>query len=181
MASNNYKDKGTIVKNGGGVLIVRQVSDVGAYTTGDDYNLGYLEQTSFVDEETSEDIRDETGQVVTSLYGDDTVKLSGTLLQSGVSLIDFFNTTIKDKFFQVYYKMTRTGEMDTKTQELFIGIAKIKKMINITSGNKRIPIEINILKNDAEISIATPQTVYGSVHASTVVIPIGKYYKVLET
>lgn len=67
MADYNYKDKGSIIKFGGGTLIVREVSDAGVYTSGDKYNLGYINDVGIKFETTIEDVKDETGATVASL------------------------------------------------------------------------------------------------------------------
>ena len=69
MATNDYTDKGMVSKYGGGILKVREVDDAGAYTSGDTYVLGYLETTTVKYEKPKEDIHDETGSLIKSLFG----------------------------------------------------------------------------------------------------------------
>jgi len=174
------KDKGSITKYGGGVLKVRAVSDAGVYTSGATLDLGYITDTELSFDVELEDITDETGAVVASLPGAETVKLTGTFLQTDVDLLDFLRDSTRSTFYQLYYKMTRTGEINAKTQELFAAICKIKPMLKVKAGEKKIPFEITMLSNEAEITIATPNTAFGAIETDSVVIPIGKYYDIVE-
>jgi hypothetical protein len=181
MASYNYKDKGKIIKFGGGNLAVREVSDAGVYSAGDDYNLGYINDVGIKFETAIEDIKDETGSVVASLESEDTVKLEGVFMQTGKDLIEFLRDKTVGKFYQLYYKMTPTNQMNGTTQEIFAGIVKIKRMIDVKANTKRIPFEMTILNNDAAISITTPNTVFGSVTTATVTIDANTYFEIVET
>jgi len=174
-------DKGQIIKYGGGVLAVRPVDDAGTYSSGDVTTFGKLLDVELKYDKPMEDIQDETGNMVASLPGVVATGLTGTFMQSGVALLDFLRDDTEGKFYQLYYKMSPTNGMDGKTQELFAGICVIKPSFSLKSGEKRIPFEIKFLKNDDAITITTPNSVFGSVHTSTVTIPIGKYYDIVET
>ncbi len=158
MATNNFKDKGSIIKFGGGILKVREVADDGAYTTGDLTDLGYINDCGLRFETEIEDIPDETGQTVTSLEGNDTVMLEGMFMQSGKDLLDFIRDETIGKYYQIYYKATPTAALNGLTQELFVGISRLKR----------------------QIDIATPNSVYGSVTTPTVNILAEKYYEITE-
>lgn len=181
MATYNYKDKGAIVKFGGGVLKVREVDEDGAYTSGDLFDLGYIQDAGirFITEE--EDVPDETGQVVTTIQQADVVKLEGTFMQTNKSLIDFLRDLTIGKFYQVYYKSTKTGGINALTQEVFCGIVKIKRMIENKANTKRMNFEMTLLSNPTAISITTPNSVYGSVRSATVTIGAGEYFNITET
>lgn len=181
MASYDFKDKGKVIKFGGGVLIVREVSDAGVYTSGDLYNLGYINDVGLKFETTIEDIKDETGATIASLETDDSVKLEGLFMQSGKDLIEFLRDKTVGKYYQLYYKMTPTNQMNGTTQELFCGIVKIKRMIDVKANVKRVPFEMTVLNNDTAIAIATPNSVYGSTVTATVNIDTNTYFEVVET
>lgn len=176
------KDKGRIIKYGGGVLKVKEVTDAGAdlSTPATPVDLGYILDTEVSFEAETEDIQDETGDKVASLPGATNVVMTGMLLQSDFELLDFLRDSTFGKFYQVYYKMSRTNEMDGKTQELFAGICKIKPMLRVKAGDKKVPFEIKILVNDANISLTGLTSTYGSA-ADTATIPARKYYELVET
>lgn len=180
MASYNYTDKGYISKYGGGVLKIREVSDAGAYTSGDDYTLGYIQETNFKFEKPKEDIPDETGNTIKSLFGNATFVLSGIFMQSNTTLLDFLRDNTEGKYYQLYYKMTPTGDLNGVTQELFAAICVITPKFELVSGTRRPPFEITFLKNDAQITIASPDSVFGSIETDTVTIGAGKYYDIVE-
>lgn len=181
MANYNFKDKGKVIKFGGGVLIVREVSDTGAYTSGDLYNLGYINDVGLKFETSTEDIKDETGATIASLETDDVVKVEGLFMQTGKDLIEFLRDKTVGKYYQLFYKMSPTNQMDGTTQELFCGIVKIKRMIDVKANTKRIPFEMTVLNNDTAISITTPQAIYGSAVSATVTIDANTYFEVVET
>ena len=159
---------------------MREVDDAGTYTSGDTTDLGYINDTGLRFETETEDIPDETGQVVTSLEGNDTVKLEGIFMQSNKDVLDFLRDDTVGKFYQVYYKATPTAALNGLTQELFVGIAKLKRMFDVKANTKRIPFEFTLLKNEAQIDIASPDSVYGSIETSTVNILAEKYYAITE-
>ena len=180
MATNDYTDKGMVSKYGGGILKVREVDDAGAYTSGDTYVLGYLETTTVKYEKPKEDIHDETGSLIKSLFGNAVTGITGVLMQSGANILDFLRDNTENTYYQLYYKMTPTGDLNGITQELFVGIAVVTPKFELVSGTRRPPFEITFLKNDSEISITTPNSVYGSVETDTVTIAAGKYYDIVE-
>ena len=180
MASTNFTDKGYISKYGGGILKVREVSDAGVYTSGDDYTFGYLQETGHKYEKPQEDVQDETGATVKSIFGNVSNKLTGTFMQTNSALLDFLRDTTENRFYQLYYKSTPTGDLNGVTQELFGAICQIRPTFEVKSGVRRVNFEITFLKNDAEITIATPNSVFGSVETDTVTIGAGKYHEYVE-
>jgi len=187
------KDKGSIVKYGGGILKAVEVNDLGERTVDpapDVHDLGYILDTELSYDTEIEDIPDESGSVVASLPGAETVKLTGLFLQTDSVLLDFLRDSTGDKFYRIYYKMTRTNELNTKTQELFGGICKIKPMFRVKAGDKKVPFEITMLNNDSAIALIiadpegaaiddTPSTIFGAV-ATTATIAANSYYEITE-
>ena len=180
MPSYNYTDKGMISKYGGGYLRVREVSDAGVYTSGDDYNFGYIQETNFKFEKPLEDIPDETGEVVKTLVGNASFVLSGVFMQSNTTLLDFLRDLTEGKYYQLYYRMSKQGDLNGVTQELFAAICMFQPKFELASGTRRPPFEIRFLKNDAEVTIATPNTVIGCIETDTVTIAVGKYYDIVD-
>ena len=180
MATNDYTDKGYISKYGGGVLEVREVDDAGTWTSGNTFIFGYIQETSFKYEKPTEDIKDETGATIKSLAGDAEVVMTGVFMQSNTTLLDFLRDTTENKYYQLFYKMSPTGDLNGVTQELFGGICVFTPKFELVSGTRRPAFEIKFLKNDAAITIETPDNVFNCVETDTVTIALGKYYEIVE-
>lgn len=70
---------------------------------------------------------------------DDTVKCEGIFMQTSKDLIEFLRDKTVGKYYQLYYKSSPTGQINGLTQEIFAGIVKIKRMIDVKANTKRIP------------------------------------------
>lgn len=180
MADTILRDIGGIVRNGGGILRVIETNDSGTFTAGDFTDLGFIEVTEFYDDITSREIYDETGNLVKDLYENRTVGMDVTLMQTNVEVIDFIKASA-DRYYTLYYKMSKTSDVNGKTQELFAAIARIKPAFRLKSSDKKIALQIRFSPNPAQVTIASPATNFGSVRTSDVVIGAGEYYKVVET
>lgn len=179
MADVNYKDAGGVIKHGGGRLRLAACDDQGVVSVVDFIDLGYIEVTEWIDEVGSTIYRDETGNQIKKVYEDRVVQLNATLMQTNVEILDFIKAA-GTLYYQLYYKASKTGDMNSKTQELFGAICQITPSVRIRSGEKRLPIEILFLENQNAINIATPNTNYESVETDTVVIAANAYYKIVE-
>jgi len=173
------KDKGKIVKFGGGVLKAQLVDDAGGTPT-TIYDLGFVDEVGLTYTSETEDRQDETGNTVASLPGDTKVKLTGVFLQTDTELLDFLRDNTIGYYYRIYHKMTAKNAMNGKTQEFFGGIGVVKPMFEIKSKTKRIPFEINFLKNDSAISMTGLTTALGSA-ADTATVDAEKYYELVET
>lgn len=142
--------------------------------------LGYIQETNVKYEKTKEDINDETGAVVKTLFNDAATGMTGVLMQSNTTLLDFLRDNTEGKYYLLYYKMTPTGDLNGITQELFAGITVITPKFELVSGTRRPPFEVTFLKNDAAITIPEPDVVFGAVETADVTIAIGKYYDIVE-
>jgi len=258
MAVNNYKDKGSIIKFGGGVLKAMPVTDAGAhintititgiteaatavastsdtgtleagdsvmieavvdmievndivftvgtvvtntsfelsgidsqgyttYASGgtakevNSYDLGYINDTGLRFETETEDIPDETGQTINSVEGNDTVKLEGIFMQSSKNLLDFIRDNSVNVFYRLYYKASPTAGINGLTQELFVGIAKLQRMMDVKANTKRCPFEFTLLKNETAIVIAEPDVQLGAVTTTDATVGAEEYYIITET
>ena len=257
MAVNNYKDKGSIIKFGGGVLKAMPVTDAGAhintititgisqaadgvvstpdtgtlengdsvmieavagmtevndtvftvgtliantsfkigvatsgytpYSSGgtakevNSYDLGYINDTGLRFETETEDIPDETGQTINSVEGNDTVKLEGIFMQSSKNLLDFIRDNSVNVFYRLYYKASPTAGINVLTQELFVGIAKLQRMMDVKANTKRCPFEFTLLKNETAIVIAEPDVQLGAVKTTDATVGAEEYYIITET
>jgi hypothetical protein len=180
MASVNLKDVGGVVKHGGGVLRVIECNDSGTLTGSDYTDLGYIEVTEVYDTTDEEKVFDETGKIIRRNEGNRDVGINVTLMQTNKEVIDFIKGA-RNKFYTLYYKMSKTGDVNTKTQELFAGICTINPSFKISSGQKKIPVTIQFLPNETAITITAPNTLFGAVATANVSIPANAYYSIVET
>jgi|SRR5690606_8327348 len=177
------KDKGKIIKQGGGILKIREVNDDGTAKdpAGTVYDLGFFQDGKLIGtEENAEDVKDERGVVVKHLDGDLNIKFSCLLLQTGKDEIDFLRDSTGSKTYQAYWKMSKTGDMDGKTQEVFMGLCRISRQFDIQSGVKKIPFEMTLLVNEEAITLTGLTSAYGSA-ADTATIGAEKFFEVVET
>jgi hypothetical protein len=103
---NITKDKGKIFQHGGGEIRVCKVAEAETYTSGDYFlSLGYIQDFELKDETTTEDIFDETGNLVKTINGNRLITLNATLMQVSKDTLDFFSNysdEIVGKYFSVY-------------------------------------------------------------------------------
>jgi len=175
------KDKGAIKTFSGGVWSAIEVTDSGAIKTGQSQNdLGYVKSSTLRDETEELTDFDESGSQVVSEDGNRTIKVTGLLMQTDKELVDFLKETVRGKFYMIYHY---DGVNNGKYQEYVFGICKIKPLVEIASGTKRIPFEFTVLKNEAAIGMggtgepAAPS----SKKATSFDISAGLYYSVTET
>lgn len=179
MADVNLKDAGMVIKHGGGIILLSECDDAGGTVSADQTTLPFIEVTEFIDEVSETIYRDETGNQIKKVYEDRVVQMNATLMQTDQATIDFIKAA-STKYYQLYYKMSKTGEMNAKTQELFGAICQITPSIRVRSGEKRIPISILFLENQKAITITAPNTTYGAIETDNVVIAANGYYKIVE-
>jgi len=142
------KDKGAVVKKGGGVLRVVPVNDNGGIADPESVtwvDLGYIAESNLQDETTTEDYHDERGHNINNEETVRTPKLTGLLMQSDKSTLDFLKETVRGNYYFVYQYQ---GIVNGKYQEVFYGICKIKPVVGLASGTKRPPFEITPLNNE---------------------------------
>jgi hypothetical protein len=171
------RDKGAITKYGGGVIKILEVDDSGTPVSGATaIDLGYIQETVFSDQTETEAVSDETGNKVQEFEGQRNVKLTATLMQTNKEVLDLVKE-VRGKYYQVYYLSSKN--INGKAQEIVFAIGRIKPAIELNSLQKRVPIEINFLKNEATIHVNT-DTIYGG-YADGVNILAGEYYTIVET
>ena len=178
------KNLGAIKKLSGGNIYVKRVTDSGGVIAGATwFPLGYIEQSTLSAEGTNEDIKDETGDTVTSIETDFTVKLTGVLMQCDKEVLDFLasqdtygSTGTKDNYFAV---VAARGNVDGKTQEVAGAICKFKRGFTDASGTRRPNFEITFLKNTtgSAITVTAPTGIFASLVFS--VLP-NEFYDILE-
>jgi hypothetical protein len=102
-------------------------------------------------------------------------------MQANAEVFTWLMTTnTESSYWHLYYKRSKTSDVNGLTQELFAAIAQVKPSFRIRSGEQKIPIRIVFLPNEAEITITAPNTLFESVETDNVVIPINAYYKIVE-
>jgi len=177
------KDKGAITKYGGGVLKVKEVNDDGSDITpaGTVQDLGYVDEISVKRNESSrEKIYDETGKLVKVNRGTIDEGLTGFYLQSNKDLTDFLDAAVSG-YYQLYYKMSPTGDVNGKTQELFVGIAQISSAYEIKAKSRKPALEIDFLPCESAVTIdTTALTAYGAEASTEVTIAAGTNKTIVE-
>jgi len=178
------KNLGAIKKLSGGNIYVKRVTDSGGVVSGATWMpLGYIQESTLSAEGTSEDIKDETGDTVTSIETDFTAKLTGVLMQCDKEVLDFLasqdsyaTTGTKNNYFAV---IASRGNVDGKTQEVAGAICRFKRGFTDASGTRRPPFEITFLKNTtgSAISITAPTGVFTS---ATFSVPNNEFFDILE-
>jgi hypothetical protein len=171
------RDKGAITKYGGGIIKILEVDDSGTPISGAEaIDLGYIQETIFTDQTETEAVSDETGNKVQEFEGQRNVKLTATLMQTGKDVLELVKQ-VRGKYYQVYYLSSK--DVNRKKQEIVFAIGRIKPAIELNSLQKRVPIEINFLKNETQITILV-SSVFGG-YAISATIPPGEYYAIVET
>ena len=171
------RDKGAVTKYGGGVIKILEVDDSGTPISGRSaIDLGYVQETIFTDQTETEAVSDETGNKVQEFEGQRNVKLTATLMQTNKQVLDLVKM-VRGKYYQVYYLSSK--DINGYRQEIIFAIGRIKPAIELNSLQKRVPIEINFLKNEIQITVQV-STTYGG-YAQTAQIGAGEYYTIVET
>lgn len=175
------KNIGAIRFKSGGLWSAIRVTDTGTLDTGETHvNFGYVKSAELVDETEELTDFDESGEQIISEEGNRTVKVTGLLMQTDKSTIDFFKETVRDKYYAIYHY---DGENDGKYQEYLFGICKIRPMIRVASDTKRIPFEFTVLRNESAVGMGgtgEPAMPTGN-HATSLDVAAGMYYSVTET
>lgn len=174
------KKSSAIVTKGGGIIKVYEVTSAGVGVGGASWDdLGYVEETTLKDETTQSPYQDETGNTVAREDDVRSVIFSGLLMQTNKALADFLAKGCRGKYFAVYYY---AGVVDGKHQEYFMGIGKIKPLLELTSKRKRPPFEIEILENESSLSFGIAGIAMPSdAKASAATIAAGDYWESVET
>jgi len=177
------KNLGAIKKLSGGNIYVKKCTDAGGTVTSFAWMpLGYIQESTFAVETTIEEIKDETGDTVTSIETDSVTKLTGVLMQAEKEVFDFLtsqgtysSTGAKGNYFWV---VANRGTIDGKQQDVVGGICKIKPGFTDASGTRRTPFEITFLKVPSAITVSGLPT--GTFGATSYVVPAGSTHLINE-
>lgn len=175
------KNLGAIKFKSGGTWSAIRVTDSGTLDTGETHNnFGYVESSELSDETEEIVAFDESGAQVVAEEGNRTVKVTGLLMQTDKTTVDFFKETVRGKYYAIYHY---DGTNDGNHQEYYFGICRIRPLIKIASGTKRIPFEFTVMKNTSALGMggtgepAAPSGVYGTSFD----IAANEYYSLKET
>lgn len=179
------KDKGCITKLGGGLMYVKRVSDSGGTLSGASWlEMPFIQESKLTVTGNSEDIKDETGDVVTNIETDFGVKLTGVFMQCDKETLDFLashgsytTSGTRGNYFAV---LAKRGTVNGKTQEVVGAICKIKPGFDDATGTRRPPFEITFLKNTtgATITVTAPT---GKFTGTSFTVPSNEFYGIVET
>lgn len=149
------KNKGSIVKFNGGNLYYKQVNMYGGQSSDTWTNLGYIQSAAIKDITDQEDQADMTGNTVRSLPVKRSVKIELVLMQSDKDTLDFIKEGCRGNYYAI---MLDGGVVDGKHQEYYFPLCVIRPQVELASGVRRPPLEINVLSNPEEVRFAYYET-----------------------
>ena len=177
---NIVRDKGEIKSKGGGIIKVQEVLESGLDTSPVSavVDLGYISESTFSDKTPLEDVKDETGNVVTSEEGDREVLIQTTLMQTGSGALDI-PKEVRNKFYRLY---KYNGLSDGDHQEMWFSVGKITPQAELKFTGGRLPFEYKASANASAVTLdGTTVSAFGAYRASSVTIPANEYYEITET
>jgi len=183
MALTTSKSKASVNIYGGGEIKVTQVDENGTQLSSPDtpHSLGYIKESTLSDKTPTQDIIDETGNVVVTVEGNRSVMVTGTMLQSASGNINIAKE-VRGKFYQMY---KFNGTVNGKYQEIFFGTGSITPQIELKFADGTIPFEYKSSILESAVSIAASAygayCAVGSASGTTVSVAAGDYYTVVET
>lgn len=176
------KKRGAIEKWSGGVLMVKEVNADGSDLSSPDSfsELSYVKSAKYQSSQAKEKVQDETGNTVATLFNEREAMITGNFLQSDKDLQDFLESTVADKYYAVY---AYRGIVNGNYQELYCPICQFTPMYEDEPGTRQPAFEIEVLKNEAAITIDYADLPSGHHGATStdVVIAAGAYRQVVET
>jgi len=188
MAFTPVRDKTAISSKGGGVIRIKEVNSDGSdlTTTASVYDLGFLEETTYLDK--TEEIlkRDETAEVIDREEGNRDVIVQGTLMQNDKLTLDMAKET-RGKY---YAMLKQNGKTKGKQQEVFYGVGIIDPSFEVKFVGGTTPFKYTALKLASTVTIAATVAsagptagagAWGAYTTATVTIAALDYYTIVET
>ncbi len=175
------KDATQIAKWFGNNLWYKEVNEDGTDLSSPDTfkNIGHLVDGKLVREPSYETVKADHGQVVVELLDEDTPTISGNLLQSDKSILDFLGEGCRGKFYRIVLDLGRVGG---KRQALICGVAQFTSKVELSANSRRPPYEIKVRRNENAIT----ETASGNLDAlvaqitSNITIGAEQYYYIFE-
>jgi len=188
MAFTPAKDKGGFNPKGGAIIRIKEVNDDGTdFTTASSvYDIGYLQETTILDNTPTTEFKDEAGDTVQTIEGDRSVTVQGVLMQRDKATLDIAKEC-RGKFYFLY---KYNGIVNGKHQEMFYGCGKIYPSFEVKLQGGTTPFKFTATKLNSAISIAA--TIATAVitagagaletrQTATITIAAGDYYTIVET
>jgi hypothetical protein len=183
MTISTTKDTGGIGMGGGNIVYVREVTSAGADLGTPDTNhvLGHMEATDIKDVPTIvKAYAEDAGQTFSGESKRD-VSLKFTCMQTDLTHLGL-PAAVRGKFYRIYYQ--RAPLQNGKVQEYAFGICKIIPQLELAFKDgaiTTIPINADVLKNSAAITIANNTLPTEKKTSAAMDIGIGLYYFIAET
>ncbi|MFN0156891.1 MAG: hypothetical protein ACKVRP_02330 [Bacteroidota bacterium] len=183
MALATTKDTGAIGMGGGNIVYLREVASTGADLGTPDTNhaLGHVRSSNINDVPTIVKAHAEDGGQVFHGVAKRDVTLKFELMQRDKDSIGMV-TEVLGKYYRVYYQAS--PNQDGKVNEFLFGLGKVTPKLELTYKEGEItiiPIEVDVLKNAAAITVANNTLPTEKKTANAMDIAAGKYYSVEET
>lgn len=168
------KNANAIGKYFGSHIYYKEV-DADGGTIGTWQDLGYIQEIKINDDTPLEEALDMSGKVVAQQEGERKVKITGLLMQSDKSTLDFVSNGCRGKYYAFYINL---GMVDSLTQEFFAAICEVKPQMELASGVKRIPFEVTVLNNESDITGISTTGITDAV-ATTLSVSADEYYSIV--
>lgn len=167
------KNPKSITNAGGGICRIWEVNENGQpvlpmVVT----DIGYCADSNFNAVIETEEVKDETLKTVAVLEGEQTVSLTGTLLQSGLEMLELISET-RGKYFGCYKKF---GDTNGKYNEIVFGRGVVTPKISIKNPKPRPEFEIKFAIIESAVTYDSTAMSQIGAKASSALIPAGEYY-----
>jgi hypothetical protein len=164
-------------RGGGFKLAPLDTPDAPDPATADFIDVAHLEKADLMREIGFEKVYDERGKKINAVELDDDCIVDCIFLQSDKDFVDFINVTVKDKYYTLY---RYNGIVNGLHQEILFPCVKIRPGVSLSDRVKKPPVIIEALVCEADVVL--PDTkLPSSAYASTITIPAGEPYAVVET
>lgn len=172
---------GAIVdKAGSNLWTLWEVDDTGTVATAfASYGIGSIKETSQDQTNATTNLENESGNVEQTEEKYE-IMLTGVIMDTSKTLIDFLSTTVKTKFFGLHRKRT---SVDGKTQEWFYPFGKVAAQHSVKSpgGASSMPFKFTALNNASAITISTTTLAsIGAYVTAAVTIAAAGFFTITE-
>lgn len=184
MPITTTKTKAEIGLGGGNIIYIREVKEDGTdlVTPDTNHSLGHIRGHDILDDTEKVQVHAESGDLVASLSGKRTVTLKPELLQRGKAVLDMLLDEVRGKYYRVYIQESPMA--GGKVVEKMFGICQITPKLDLKYREGEVtvvPVEIDVLRNDALITIPNTALPSEKKTAAAMDIAAGKYWSRAET
>lgn len=170
MAFLTDKNLPSALKNeGGGTARIFEINpNTYTYSTGSDYDFGYIKDSGMMGDTPLEEVQDETLKTIGARYGNDTFGFTATLMQADSGSMEMLMDS-KGKYFRGY---KYNGIIDNKHWEIFYVIGQLVPKYDIKFPNPEVPVEFKGYYNKTAVTLNEAElTTYGAFNTGSFTIP----------